>query len=144
MKNEPRMLEESGPAQRKEGVARLELRQPGGAAPPTPAAGTEPVSGEHRRWTARRKLDAVLRLFRGEPVDAVSRELGVEIACLETWRDHGLAALASGLKVRGRDPLAERLAAAQRHIAELSMDNELLRFRFEKHEARFPSRRPSL
>ena len=35
--------------------------------------------GAHERWSARRKREVVLRLLRGEPVDALSRELGVEI-----------------------------------------------------------------
>jgi len=33
----------------------------------------------NQRWSAQRKRDVVLRLMQGEAVDAVSRELGVEI-----------------------------------------------------------------
>ena len=32
-----------------------------------------------QRWSASRKRDVVLRLLRGESLDAVSREVGVEI-----------------------------------------------------------------
>ena len=32
-----------------------------------------------QRWSASRKRDVVLRLLRGEPLDAVSREVGVEV-----------------------------------------------------------------
>jgi hypothetical protein len=36
-----------------------------------------------KRWSAGRKKGVVLRLLRGEPVDAVSREVGVPIYKLE-------------------------------------------------------------
>jgi transposase len=36
-----------------------------------------------RRWSANRKQEVVLRLMRGEPIDALSRELGIEIYRLE-------------------------------------------------------------
>jgi len=40
---------------------------------------------------------------RGEPIDALSRELGVEIYRLESWRDRALAGMDAGLKgARGR------------------------------------------
>jgi transposase len=38
-------------------------------------------SGDYRsrpRWSAGKKMDAVLRLLRGESLEALSRELGVE------------------------------------------------------------------
>jgi len=41
------------------------------------------VTPEIKRWSANRKKEDVLRLMRGEPVDALSRELGIEIYCLE-------------------------------------------------------------
>ncbi len=40
-----------------------------------------------QRWTVRRKQEAVLRLVRGESVELLSRELGVEMYRLETWRE---------------------------------------------------------
>jgi hypothetical protein len=39
----------------------------------------------------------VLRLLRGEPVDAVSREVAVPIYKLEQWRDRALAGIDAGL-----------------------------------------------
>ena len=39
-----------------------------------------------QRWTVRRKQEAVFRLLRGEPVELLSRELGVEVYRLEAWR----------------------------------------------------------
>lgn len=81
----------------------------------------------NERWSARRKREVVLRLLRGEPVDALSRELGVEIYRLEQWREKALLGIDEALKDRTGDPLTTELDAAKRHIGELSMENELLR-----------------
>ena len=35
------------------------------------------------RWTVSRMKEVVLRLMRGEPIDALSRELGIEVYRLE-------------------------------------------------------------
>ena len=83
--------------------------------------------GPNERWSARRKRDVVLRLLRGEPVDTLSRELGVEIYRLEEWREKSLLGIDEALKDRTGDPLEAELDAAKRHIGELSMENELLR-----------------
>src|SRR5688500_20067468 len=42
------------------------------------------------RWSAARKREIVLRLLRGESLDVVSREIGVEVYRLERWRDKAL------------------------------------------------------
>jgi transposase-like protein len=39
------------------------------------------------RWSANRKIDVVLRLLRGESLEEVSREVGVEAHRLQAWRD---------------------------------------------------------
>lgn len=83
--------------------------------------------GANQRWSARRKRDVVLRLLRGEALDAVSREVGVEIYRLETWRDQALTGMEGALKQRESDPLAEELKAAKLHIGELTMEVEILR-----------------
>jgi hypothetical protein len=80
----------------------------------------------------------VLRVLRGESLDALSRELGVEIYRLEEWRDKALSAIDAGLKNRQDDPLSRELDAAKRHIGELSMANELLRARSRAAEAKLP------
>lgn len=41
------------------------------------------------RWSAKAKTDMVLRLFRGESMDTVSRELQVPEHELEAWRRIG-------------------------------------------------------
>jgi len=39
------------------------------------------------RWSANKKTDVVLRLLRGETLDEVSRQVGVEAHRLAAWRD---------------------------------------------------------
>ncbi len=91
-----------------------------------------------QRWSASRKREVVLRLLRGESLDVVSREVGVELYRLETWKARALAGLELGLKDPAGEPLAAELDAAKRHIGELSMENELLRERARAAERRLP------
>ena len=91
-----------------------------------------------QRWSAGRKREVVLRMLRGESLDELSRELGVEMYRLEQWRDKALAGLEASLKDREDDPLSRELDAAKRHIGELSMENELLRTRARALEAKRP------
>jgi len=91
-----------------------------------------------QRWSAGRKREVVLRMLRGDSLDALSRELGVEIYRLEEWRDKALAGIEAGLKNREDDPLSHELDAAKRHIGELSMEIELLRERSRAAEGRRP------
>ena len=93
------------------------------------------------RWSASRKRDVVLRLLRGESLEARSREAGVEIDRLDAWRERAMAGLELGLQDRhGEDPpVAEVLDAAKRHIGELAMDAiALLRERARAAEQRLP------
>ena len=83
--------------------------------------------GPKERWSSGRKRDVVLRLLRGEAVDTLSRELGVELYRLEQWREKALLGIDEALKDRTGDPLEVELDAAKRHIGELSMEIELLR-----------------
>ena len=95
-----------------------------------------------QRWSASRKRDVVLRqrhgLLRGESLDAVSREVGVEVYRLEAWKARALAGMELGLKAQAGEPLAAELDAAKRHIGELSMEIELLGERARASERRLP------
>lgn len=100
------------------------------------ATGGEPgAAAEVKRWSAGRKKAIVLRLMRGESVDALSRELAVPIYKLEQWRDRALAGIDAGLKERENDPLARQLDEANRRIGELVMEVEILR---KERQARRP------
>lgn len=65
-----------------------------------------PMSADFpQRWSKRRKMEVVMRLFRGESLDDVSREMGVEISRLERWRDKAIRGLEEGLREREGDPI---------------------------------------
>lgn len=93
------------------------------------------AAAEVKRWSSGRKKQVVLRLLRGESVDALSRELAVPIYRLEEWRDRALAGMDAGLKERENDPLEKQLDAAKARIGELVMEVEILR---KEREARRP------
>jgi transposase len=85
--------------------------------------GPLPVNG---RWSTRRKAEVVMRMLRGEPIDALSRELGVEVYRLEEWREKALFGMEAGLKERECDPLRLELNRALKKVGELTIKNELL------------------
>jgi transposase len=91
------------------------------------ACSSTETAPEVKRWSANRKKEVVLRLMRGEPLDALSRELGIEIYRLEEWHKKALQGIESALKAREGDPLTAELDAAMRRIGEITMENELLR-----------------
>ncbi len=101
-----------------------------------------------KRWSAKRKQEVVLRLLRGESLDALSRETGQTAATLSQWRDDFLEAGLAGLKRRTDDPkvitaLEQELKRAKRLVGDLMMDKELLEMRIARFEgeAPFPRRR---
>ena len=97
--------------------------------------------GPNQRWSVRRKREVVLRLLRGEPLDALSREVGVEVYRLEQWREKAVGGIDEALKDRTGEPLQTELDAAMRHIGELSMENELMRRERDLRRPFVPKRR---
>ena len=93
---------------------------------------------ERGRWSSRRKTEAVLRLLRGEALDALSRELGVTAATLAQWRDQFLVGGQAAVRSRPADARDEDLARLRAKIGELTMANELLRERAQRAEAGHP------
>jgi len=85
-----------------------------------------------KRWSAQRKLDVVMRLFMGEPIDEVSRDIGVEIYRLEEWKQEAMAGMESRFKKRNTDPMTQELSRAKKKIGELSMEVELLKEKADK------------
>jgi transposase len=86
-----------------------------------------PEGGREVRWSARRKEEVVLRLLRGESLDALARETRQAAGTISAWREDFLAAGREGLKSRPAAVEDRRLADAQRKIGELAMDNDILR-----------------
>ena len=108
------------------------------SAPPT--AGPEHPC-LHPLLARRAQGEAVLRLLRGESLDALSRELALPIARLEAWHQEGLAGLHASLMSRPEtDPLQFRLDDASRRIGERSVEVELLRIQAAR-ALPFPARR---
>ena len=60
------------------------------------------ASPEVVRWSVNRKKEVVLRMMRGEPIDALSRELGIEAYRLEKWHRKALQGIEAALKARAR------------------------------------------
>jgi transposase len=87
-----------------------------------PSGGVEP----ERRFSARRKLAAVTRLLRGEPLETLARELNLTAARLSDWRDRALAAAEAAMKERERDARDEELLRLKAKLGEVTMANELL------------------
>lgn len=85
-----------------------------------------------QRWSGQRKKDVVLRLLRGEPLDALSRELGIESHRLERWHRKALGGIEASLREREGDPVKTELDAALKRVGELTMENELLRMRVDR------------
>ncbi len=93
-----------------------------------------------QRWSRKKKMEVVLRLLQGEPLDTVSRDTGVEMSRLEAWRTKAITGMELGLKEREGDPLLAELDAAKRHIGELTMEVELLREKGKRSGAFWPGR----
>ncbi len=94
--------------------------------------GREPEHVVPERWSAKAKSEVVLRLFRGESVEAVSREIQVPAHELETWRKDFLEGGMMGLKKRGGDPDERALKQTQAKVGELTMNLELAEMLLEK------------
>src|SRR5499433_47790 len=92
------------------------------------------------RWSAQRKTELVLRLLRGEALDAVSRESQVPAHELESWKRAFLESGARGLKTRS-DPEERELTLARAKIGELMMRLELSEHLIEKRDGRSQYRR---
>ena len=78
---------------------------------------------KQRRWSASKKAEVVLRLLRGDSIDAVSRECAVTVEALHRWREDFIAAGIAGLKGKTFDDV--RVAALEKKIGQQAMELEL-------------------
>ena len=106
-----------------------------GAKKRKPTPGSEPSAVEvpdlPERWSASRKTELVLRLLRGEPLDAISRQSQVPAHELESWQRVFLEQGTRGLRIRG-EPEERELTLARAKIGELMMRLELAEGLIEK------------
>ena len=106
---------------------------------PQQAGGDKSAGGPPpRRCSAKRKLSAVSRLLRGEPLELVARELNVTAARLSQWRDRALLAAEAALKERERDDRDDEIARLKGKVGEMTMETELLREKIARLEAGAP------
>ena len=92
--------------------------EPEGAPARAPNAGAGAPSGgagPERRVSARRKLAAVTRLLRGEPLETLARELSVTAARLSNWREEELLRLKAkrGEVTMANELLEQKVAALE-------------------------------
>jgi transposase len=93
---------------------------------------------ERGRWSAKSKREAVLKLLRGEDIDAVSRELKVTAAKLSEWREAFLASGMAGLKAREVDARDEEVDRLKAVLGEMTMRVELQRDAIRRLKAGLP------
>ena len=98
---------------------------------PAGRTGEQAPSATVQRWSANRKREVVLRMLQGQSLDALSRELSIEVYRLEQWRDKALGGIEGALRERPGDPVQAELDGAMQRIGELTMEVELLRKRCE-------------
>ena len=97
---------------------------------PRPASGPS----DRGRWSSKRKTEVVLRLLRGEPLDEVSRDVGVTASRLTRWRDDFLAAGQSGLMTREADSRDEEIKSLKTKLGDQLMTIELLEGKIDQLE----------
>ena len=121
---------------------RVRLVDPQGGRSPTAGSASRQDKG---RWSSRRKTEVVLRLLRGETLDALSRELGVSSARLAEWRDEAIAAMQAGLQSREPDHRDGFIHDLKAKVGDQAMQIEILEKKIEILEdgLRPPPRRPS-
>jgi len=109
-----------------------------GARRATEQAPESSAAGGAGRWSSKRKLSVILELLRGADLESTSRKYRVTIATLTEWRDRFLAGGEAGLKSReaeGEDEEKKRLKSV---VANISVDNELLREKIARLENNRP------
>jgi hypothetical protein len=79
------------------------------------------------RFSARQKMEVVLRLLRGEALDLLSRELGIPAARLATWRETFLDAGQEALKKQPLDSRDREIGRLREKLGESTLEMELLR-----------------
>jgi len=103
-----------------------------------PARARKPAAAARAARSAKRKASVVLELLRGADLESTSRKYGVTAATLTEWRDAFLAAGAEALKARQEAQLDEQGRRMKLVIAEMAMENELLRERIRRMEDEKP------
>jgi transposase len=111
-------------------------QRPGAAERPQESGAAAP--GRGGRMSRQRKTAAVLRLLRGEDLEAVSRALGVTAATLTKWRDAFLAAGEAALATKPTDGEALESERLKARLGDMLLAHELLEQKIATLEAGRP------
>ncbi len=84
------------------------------------------------------KVSVVIDLLRGADLETLSRQYGVTAATISGWRDVFLASGEAGLKSRETDVEDEEKQRLKSVVADLAMNNELLREKIRHLEQNRP------
>ena len=99
---------------------------------------SESSSAGGGRWSSKRKVSVILELLRGADLESMSRKHRVTVATLTEWRDRFLAGGESGLKSREVDIDDEEKRRLRSVVANVSIENELLREKIARLESNRP------
>jgi transposase-like protein len=86
------------------------------------------------RWSSKRKVSVVLELLRGADLESSSRKYRVTAATLTEWRDRFLAGGEAILKSRESAVEDEEKRRLKSAVANISIENELLREKIARLE----------
>lgn len=86
------------------------------------------------RWSSKRKVSVILEILRGADLESTSRKYRVTAATLSEWRDRFLASAEAGLKSREMDVEDEEKRRLKSAVANISVENELLREKIARLE----------
>ena len=95
-------------------------------------ASSAPTGGG--RWSSRRKVSVILELLRGADLESTSRKHRVTAATLTEWRDRFLAGGEAVLKSREVEVDDEEKRRLKSVVANVSVENELLREKIARLE----------
>lgn len=104
-----------------------------GARRATEDATTSSAAGAGR-WSSKRKVSVVLELLRGADLESTSRKYRVTAATLSEWRDRFLAGGETTLRSREVDVEDEEKRRLKSAVANISVENELLREKIARLE----------
>jgi len=90
------------------------------------------------RWSSRRKVSVIVELLRGADLESTSRKYRVTVATLTDWRDRFLASGEAGLMSRVTDVEDEEKRRLKSVVANISIENELLREKIARLESNRP------
>jgi transposase-like protein len=93
------------------------------------------MSEKRRRITAKMKLEIVVRMFRGESLDILSREIDIPAERLTKWKEAFIKGGIENVKIKPNSPEIIENKMLKEMIGEKSMEIELLYQKIDKLEA---------